>query len=225
MAEAGFPAGRHRVLDRCLSTFAPPESEEAWRTLWCAPPNVAVLDDAFAPYAHAFDLDGDGPRFMQDFDPLSEGAKNGVDALLIEAPGAQTERNNADLIVKRGRIARLARPTAAMALFTLQTYAPSGGAGHRVGLRGGGPLTTLVVPEEGNKPRRLWHLVWAHVAQGKRAISLPWPRYYLGLRRRPLRRTDAPRASRGCCPCTCFGGCRVVSGSISWRTKPRSPAT
>ena len=68
-------------------------------------------------------------------------------------------------MVKRARIARLSRPAVAMALFTLQTYAPGGGAGHRVGLRGGGPLTTLVVPDgtEGRVP--LWHLVWTHMVQ------------------------------------------------------------
>jgi CRISPR system Cascade subunit CasA len=149
----------------CLSTFAPPENEAMWRTHWRNPLGVEELDAAFAPYAHAFDLDGDGPRFMQDFEPLADGTVNGAGALLIEAPGAQTERKNADLIVKRGRIARLSRPAAAMALFTLQTYAPGGGAGHRVGLRGGGPLTTLVVPNgaEGRLP--LWHLVWTHMVQ------------------------------------------------------------
>ena len=54
----------------CLSTFAPPENEATWRTRWRDPPRVEELDAAFAPYAHAFDLDGDGPRFMQALIPL-----------------------------------------------------------------------------------------------------------------------------------------------------------
>jgi CRISPR system Cascade subunit CasA len=164
-----------------LSTFAPPEDEAVWRAWWREPPGIEALDAALAPYAHAFDLDGDGPRFMQDLDPLTDSAENGVGALLIEAPGAQTERNNADLMVKRGRVARLSRSAAAIALFTLQTYAPGGGAGHRVGLRGGGPLTTLIVPDDDSgRPRPLWQLVWAHVAVGKPADLatlpkvLPW---------------------------------------------------
>jgi CRISPR system Cascade subunit CasA len=38
--------------------------------------------------------------------------------------------------------------------------APAGGAGHRTSLRGGGPLTTLVLP---TRPATLWHRLWANV--------------------------------------------------------------
>jgi CRISPR system Cascade subunit CasA len=48
-----------------------------------------------------------------------------------------------------------------MALFTLQTYAPSGGAGHRTSLRGGGPLTTLVMPAD--ESTSLWSQLWLNV--------------------------------------------------------------
>jgi CRISPR system Cascade subunit CasA len=48
----------------------------------------------------------------------------------------------------------------ATALYTLQINAPSGGVGHRVGLRGGGPLTTLVAPTE---ETTLWHKLWLNV--------------------------------------------------------------
>ncbi len=164
-----------------LSTFAPPADEEEWGDLWDNPPSPEALDAAFRSGAHAFTLDGDGPRFMQDFAPLDDGAENPAGALLIEAPGAQTLRNNADLLIRRGRVNRLSRGAAAMALFTLQTYAPGGGAGHRVGLRGGGPLTTLILPRgEAGQPAPLWRLLWAHVQPGKPvrqtalAGVLPW---------------------------------------------------
>ena len=101
----------------------------------------------FARVAHAFDLDGPGPRFLQDLDPLEGADDKEIAALLIDAPGAQTLRNNADLFVKRGGAPVLSRATAAMALCTLNAYAPSGGAGHRTSLRGGGPMTTLVVAD------------------------------------------------------------------------------
>jgi CRISPR system Cascade subunit CasA len=71
--------------------------------------------------------------------------------------------------VKRGRIQRLGRPAAAMAMLTLQTYSPEGGRGHRTGLRGGGPLTTLIDPridDEGGSlahQRPLWSKLWANV--------------------------------------------------------------
>lgn len=149
-----------------LSTFAPPPDEESWEEQWHHPPAPAQLDAALNVAAHAFNLDGDGPRFMQDLDALANGAANPIGALFIEAPGDQTLRNNADLLIKRGRVNRLSRPGAAIALFTLQTYAPSGGAGHRVGLRGGGPLTTLVLPQE---QTTLWRLAWAHVLPGQPA--------------------------------------------------------
>ena len=159
-----------------LSTFAPPADEEAWQDRWQTPPDPAALDAAFGPYAHAFALDGDGPRFLQDFDAL-DGTPNPAGTLLIEAPGANTLRNNADLLVKRGRVNVLSRAAAAMALFTLQTYAPSGGAGHRVGLRGGGPLTTLILPPGSDgAPAPLWRAVWAHVRPGKPVPLADLPR-------------------------------------------------
>ncbi|WP_239500552.1 type I-E CRISPR-associated protein Cse1/CasA, partial [Streptococcus pneumoniae] len=46
----------------------------------------------------------------------------------------------------------------------LQTYAPSGGAGHRTSLRGGGPLTTLLAPaRKGRAVATLWDRVWTNV--------------------------------------------------------------
>jgi CRISPR system Cascade subunit CasA len=146
----------------CSSTVVDPDAWEAW---WEEPPNSETLQGAFAPFAPAFIFDGGGPRFMQDLDPLEEGEHVDVAALLIESPGANTLKRNGDLFVKRGRVLSLARGSAAMALYALQTFAPSGGAGHRTSLRGGGPLTTLVVPN-GPVPARppaLWHLLWANV--------------------------------------------------------------
>jgi CRISPR system Cascade subunit CasA len=42
-------------------------------------------------------------------------------------------------------------------IVTLQINAPSGGAGHRTGLRGGGPLTTLLLGDN------LWETIWHNV--------------------------------------------------------------
>ena len=99
---------------------------------------------------------------MQDLDPL-EGAKiEHVGALMMDAPGAQTLRHNADLFVKRGGTVSLCRAAAAMALYTLSAYAPSGGAGHRTSLRGGGPMTTLVVAQH-ELGQTLWGRLWPNV--------------------------------------------------------------
>ena len=108
------------------------------------------LRAALAPLAPAFDLGGDGPRFLQDierFETANAKAEiNAPDMLFIDSAGGNTAKNNADLMVRRGRYPRLDPALAAMALYTLQSQAPAGGAGNRTSMRGGGPLVTLAEP-------------------------------------------------------------------------------
>lgn len=140
------------------------------------PPDSAALRAAMKPLVPAFNLLGDGPRFLQDLEPL-EGNGNPPEMLFIDSAGESTARKNADLMVRRGRYEALPLPLAAMALYTLQAFAPSGGAGNRTSMRGGGPMVTLVKPtEEG-----LWPLVWANVPRGRplepgELEALPWMR-------------------------------------------------
>jgi len=140
------------------------------------PPEPGVLRDAMAPLAPAFDLLGDGPRFLQDLEPL-EGREWRPDQLFIDSAGNETIRNNQDVMVRRDRYPELCLPLAAMALYTLQAFAPQGGSGHRTSLRGGGPMVCLVRPEaEGLSP-----LVWANVPHGEPLTpnelnALPWMR-------------------------------------------------
>ncbi len=175
---ADFRLASLEFLIGLLATACPPTGRRHWPELYRNPPSPHVLDAAFAPLAFAFELDGDGPRFMQDFEDIVA-APNDVANLLIEAPGDQTIKKNADLLNKRGQVNALSRGAAAMALFTLQTYAPAGGAGNRTGLRGGGPLTTLALPPFAG-PLPLWHLLWANVPEGQPAKAdelrhvLPW---------------------------------------------------
>ena len=140
------------------------------------PPDAAKLRTAMKPLAPAFNLLGDGPRFLQDLEPL-EGGGNPPDTLFIDSAGDSTAKKNADLMVRRGRYQALPLPLAAMALYTLQAFAPAGGAGNRTSMRGGGPMVTLVKPEE----EGLWPLVWANVPRGQSLApddleSLPWMR-------------------------------------------------
>lgn len=170
---ADFRVACIEFLIGLIATACPPaDNEEGWIEGWHNPPSPEALDAAFAPLAHAFDLDGLGPRFLQDLDDLP-GEPDTPETLLIEAPGGSTRRKNTALLVKPNRVTQLSRPAAAMALFTLQCYAPAGGRGNLTSLRGGGPLTTLAVP--GIEPRSLWHLIWANVPPGKppRAAELP----------------------------------------------------
>lgn len=148
----------------------PPENIEEWDSRLV--PDPARLRDKLREYAPAFNLLGEGPLFLQDLDPLT-GDANKPDMLFIDSAGANTARNNADLMVHRDRYLALDPALAAMALYTFQAFAPSGGAGNRTSMRGGGPLVTLVDPGQG-----LWPLVWANVPYGQPAAmqALPWMR-------------------------------------------------
>ena len=163
-----------------LAVTIGPKDRREWVVRYRTPPSSAELEAAFATFAAALHLDGDGPRFFQDLETL-EGAPNPVEALFIDAPGGNTIKENADHFLKRGRSSTLSRAGAAIVLATLQTSAPSGGAGHRTSLRGGGPLSTLVLPgTTDNSEPTLWQRLWANVPAGMQATSadperiFPW---------------------------------------------------
>jgi len=183
MADAGlaFPDWPRADLNlACLELLIglvfvadPPRDAADWRARQT--PDPERLRAALSPFAPAFELMGDGPRFMQDVEPLEreEKAPNPPDMLFIDSAGGQTLRNNADFLVRRVRYPRLSPPLAAMALYGLQAHAPSGGKGNRTSMRGGGPMVTLVDPGQG-----LWPLIWANVPEGAPADAqvLPWTR-------------------------------------------------
>lgn len=160
----------HELLIGLVFLADPPGDIYDWQKRRA--PDPARLREKLAPFAPAFNLLGDGPRFLQDLDAL-EGEANPPDMLFIDSAGANTARNNADLMVHRGRYPVLEPALAAMALYTFQAFAPSGGAGNRTSMRGGGPLVTLADPGEG-----LWQRIWANVPYGQPGTtqSLPWIR-------------------------------------------------
>jgi len=156
-----FQGALYQFLIGLLQTCIAPEGEDEWLEWWKVPPQPDELKAAFDKVKDAFELDNrNGPAFMQDFD-LPDGESKKIAALLIEAPGGKTLKDNLDHFIKRDQINCLCSSCVAIALFTLQINAPSGGVGHRVGLRGGGPLTTLVVPEKTEDA--LWKKLWLNV--------------------------------------------------------------
>jgi len=165
-----FDSALMQFLIGLVQTTALSEMEEDWdwECLFFEPPEPEALQAQFAALAYAFELDGDGPRFMQDFH-LSEGETKEIATLLIEAPGDNSLRNNLDHFVKRGQVEGMCLSCTATALFTLQTNAPAGGVGHRTSLRGGGPLTTLVRCDprgtEDDVGATLWRDVWLNVLE------------------------------------------------------------
>lgn len=189
-----FDGALQEFLVGLLTAALRPADEAAWKAMWNTPPGVEALQAAIDALPDAFDLEGEGPRFFQDItvaDFAMVGPKP-IDQLMIDSPGEQGVSLNKDLFVKRARVRRVSRPVAAMALVTMQTYAPAGGQGYRTSMRGGGPLTTLVDPradEGGGSPAQeqpLWRKLWANVETEQqlgartpgRAVSLdrafPW---------------------------------------------------
>lgn len=170
---ADFNASLIQFLIGLFQTVWSPDDDIAWNRAYLNPPDPETLRQACLQYRHAFELDGGGPRFFQDL-TLSDGTSNGISALLIEEPGGNTLRENRDLFIKRNQYPSLGITGAIAALITLQTNAPSGGKGHRTSLRGGGPLTTLIVPDslQEDVPANLWRLVWLNVLSRKAVDSM-----------------------------------------------------
>lgn len=158
-SRADFNGALAQFMIGLLQTTAPVRSEGAWDKLLDAPPSSDELERWFAASAPAMVFDGDGARFMQDLG-LVDGADCTIDALLIDAAGGSAIDKNTDHFVKRETVKHVCPHCAATALLTLQTNAPAGGAGHRTSLRGGGPLTTLIVS---SPPVSLWQDLWLNV--------------------------------------------------------------
>ncbi|WP_445367147.1 type I-E CRISPR-associated protein Cse1/CasA [Methylomonas sp. BW4-1] len=156
-----FHGALYQFLIGLLQTGFAPEDEDQWLEYWEEAPDSTDLQGRLSSLSPAFELTGDnGPAFLQDL-ALPDGEAKPIAALLIEAPGGKTLKDNLDHFIKRGSANQLCPSCAASALFTLQTNAPSGGVGHRVGLRGGGPLTTLVLPKASQTT--LWQKLWLNV--------------------------------------------------------------
>lgn len=153
-----FQAGLLELLIGLLQTACPPEDDAAWRHWLAAPPAPEDLRRAFVPLEPFFELLGERPLFQQDLELApKDGVTNPVSALLIPEPTGKTLSDGADHFLKRGRVEALCPACAAMALQTLQAFAPSGGQGHRTGLRGGGPMSTIV------RGADLWTTLWNNV--------------------------------------------------------------
>lgn len=152
-----FDGALTQFLIGLLQTTCTP-TEEQWRDWREAPPSPAVLKARFEPVAHAFELEGE-KAFMQDAMPEQLDKNFGIAALLIGSPPGDSET---DLFIKRDSVKQLCPNCVAAALFAIQTDSPEGGSGYRTGLRGGGPLTTLVLGSS------LWETCWLNVLEKDR---------------------------------------------------------
>jgi len=143
-ARPDFNGALIQFLIGLVQTAFAPKDDEEWRKYLHQPPLKEDLRRAFAAVGFAFDLDGDEPRFMQV--PPMEGAEEmAIGLLLLDSPAKETSKENKDHFVKRVDDFLLCARCTAAALFNLQVQSPQGGRGYFVSVRGGGPLTTLLL--------------------------------------------------------------------------------
>ncbi|AMC33239.1 type I-E CRISPR-associated protein Cse1/CasA [Janthinobacterium sp. B9-8] len=175
---ADFRGALYQFLIGLLQQAMPPADINTWHVLYTQPPTLDELMQAFQPLLGAFEVLSDDAAFMQDWDQLADVKPIGIENLLIDLGSDSNLFFN-----KTSQWAGLCEGCAAQALLTLQINAPSGGVGHRVSLRGGGPLTTLLLPQEPNAS--LWQKLWLNVIPTSSlpseaaqemplASSLPW---------------------------------------------------
>ncbi len=171
-----------------LQTAVPPPNGQVRRAWRRSPPSAEELRARLESLARFFDLDGSGARFLQEsaLAPEKKVSEHPITYLLIDAPTDNTILQNRDHFVKapgkRGvDVEQIAccPACAATALYTMQTFAPQGGGGGGgkfTSLRGGGPLSTVLLGDT------LWETVWLNVLEArefearKRApeYSFPW---------------------------------------------------
>jgi len=173
-----FNGALMQFLIGLLQTTATPSGEQKWLDWLEKPPAPDTLKEHFSQYIAAFKLQGKEGSFMQDFESFDARSVNSIAGLLIDSPGSNTVKENKDLFVKQDRIQQLCPGCAATALFSMQINAPSGGQGHRTSLRGGGPLTTLVILD-GNSDlsNDLWHTMWLNVLEKQQVDTLTGDEY------------------------------------------------
>jgi CRISPR system Cascade subunit CasA len=165
-----FNAALIQFLIGLVQTTIAPANKIEWKKKLQIPPTPNELKASFMKVRPAFELAGEGPRFMQDFDELI-GQAGSIDGLLIDEPGENALKNNTDFFVKRKQDSFSMCPACcAAAIFSLQTNAPAGGRGYMTSLRGGGPLTTLVIGS--GQFDTLWHTAWLNVLESNKFRGL-----------------------------------------------------
>ena len=175
-SRADLQGAAWQFLVGLLQCSIAPTNRRRWEDIWEDGLEAKKLREALLPLEHAFQFGPDSPSFMQDFAALA-GEKVSIASLLPEIPGSQAIKLNKDHFIKRDVTEHFCPHCAALVLFSLQLNAPAGGKGYRTGLRGGGPMTTLIELQEyqGNQQTPLWRKLWLNVMPQDEA-DLPIPK-------------------------------------------------
>lgn len=129
-----FNASATQLIIAFFQTFFAPR-EKNWKKLLNSPiksQEILGLSDI-----HAFDLDGEGPRFMQDLTSEDLTKDKKVSYLLIESPGETTVKEHKDFFHTDGAVDTLCPSCAAVALFIRQSNSFPAGQGYKTAIRVG----------------------------------------------------------------------------------------
>lgn len=129
-----------------------PNDDPTLRQRLAHPLTSAEFDSGIAPFADWFDLDHPTQPFMQAHDVNAEKITP-IQKLLVGLP----EGNNHAFFNEAGEVTHLSAGIAAIALFNQASNSPNWSGKYKGGLRGGGPITTLVFDAD------LRHMVWRNV--------------------------------------------------------------
>lgn len=160
-----FDAALLEMLIGLVQTVMTPKDEIEWEEIYESGIEPEKLHEKMRTVKEAFFLDGDGPRFFQDLD-VHEHPKAGrkpIGSLLIDLGTV----DDAALFAKTGSCEQVGLPIAAAAILTIQQFAPSGGAGIRTSLRGGGPLSVTI------NDKTLWKTCWCNVLSAEDLTLVP----------------------------------------------------
>ncbi len=155
-----FNGANVQFLIGLLQTVCAPKSNSEWRKWLNEPPVPETLREKFKTVEHAFNLDGDGPRFMQEH-ISKESTQKYIEMILLGNPQENTRKKNTDFFIKRNRSKILCGNCIASALFSLQLNAPANGY-FRSGIRFGGPVTSIIKKRQ-SKGSLLWETCWLNV--------------------------------------------------------------
>lgn len=131
-----------------------PKSEMMWERQWHNPP-IDLFKERLSQYADCFEIDSDGPAFMQDYEKekvvVKKNLKGELKNLFLDIPANEPFR----YIPKH-----LSPYWAVVALYCLQIGATGGGKGNRGSLRGLGYINNIIMPKYESP---IWNQIWINI--------------------------------------------------------------
>ena len=167
---ADFNAALMQFLIGLLQTVSAPENPRAWRKLFNQPPSEDELKKKFKGIEKAFNLDGDGYRFMQDASIQKTENLIPIEEIVFGGPGDNTKKKNIDHFVKNQDIKGLCFSCSASAILTANIFADNGGPSYFESMRGNGFISNIICIDKSEKSGKennleavLWKNLWLNI--------------------------------------------------------------